>query len=94
MSEAAASCVERPCATLSAGERTKTRLAQLLASDSNVLLLDEPTNHLEIEAQEALEEALREYPGALVLVCHDEIFIRNCAGEEAAIQQVVCPSAC
>lgn len=62
----------RPLATLSAGERTKAGLAQLLLSGANLLLLDEPTNHLEMEARAALEQALGRYPGTVVLATHDE----------------------
>lgn len=68
-------CVNRPVRELSGGERTKVILASLLASTANLLLLDEPTNHLEIEAQEALEEALVAYPGTLIVVSHDRAFL-------------------
>jgi len=68
-----------PVGTLSAGERTKTALARLLLSGANLLLLDEPTNHLEIEAREAFEAALAEYPGTVLLVSHDRYLIRKLA---------------
>lgn len=55
-------CMNRPVREMSGGERTKIVLASLLASSANLLILDEPTNHLEIEAQEALEQALLVYP--------------------------------
>ncbi len=72
--------VNQPLCELSAGERTKVALVRLLVSGANLLLLDEPTNHLEIEAQEALEQALRQFPGAVVVVSHDRSFV---AGLEA-----------
>ncbi len=71
----------RPLGELSGGERTKVALAHVLNSGANLLLLDEPTNHWEIEAQEALEEALRRYPGTLVLASHDRAFLEGVAGE-------------
>ncbi|HPT26326.1 MAG TPA: hypothetical protein PLZ95_07890, partial [Bryobacteraceae bacterium] len=46
---------------------------------ANVLLLDEPTNHLEIEAREALEAALRRFPGTLIFTSHDPWFVRSLA---------------
>jgi ATP-binding cassette subfamily F protein 3 len=66
----------------SGGWQMRIALAKLLLQKPNLLLLDEPTNHLEIEAQEALDAALLQYPGALILVSHDRSFLRN-IGKEA-----------
>ena len=63
--------VTRPCAELSAGERTRAALAVLMARRVNLLVLDEPTNHLDIPAIEELERSLAAYPGTLVLATHD-----------------------
>ncbi len=67
--------VERPCATLSPGERTRANLAELMARGVNCLVLDEPTNHLDLEAIEELESALQAYDGTLVVVSHDRTFL-------------------
>ena len=56
---------------LSIGERSKTALAKILLFDPDVLLLDEPTNHLELTAREALEDALVDYKGTVLLASHD-----------------------
>lgn len=56
-----AACLNRPRRSLSGGERTKVAMASILNSNANLLLLDEPINHLEINAQEALDGALRSY---------------------------------
>ena len=71
--------VEQPLAEASAGERAKVALVRLLVSEANLLLLDEPTNYLDIEAQEALEKTLEQYPGAIVLVSHDRSFLEAIA---------------
>ena len=71
--------VERPCVTLSPGERTRAQLAELMARGVNLLVLDEPTNHLDLEAIEELETALQAYDGTLVVVSHDRRFLEAVA---------------
>ncbi len=75
----AADHVERPCATLSPGERTRAHLAEFMALGVNCLVLDEPTNHLDLEAIEELETALRVYEGTAVVVSHDRRFLEAVA---------------
>ncbi len=60
---------------LSGGERNRVHLAKLLAAGSNVLLLDEPTNDLDVETLRALEEALLNFPGCVVVISHDRWFL-------------------
>lgn len=59
----------------SGGQRTKIAFARLLLSKPDILLLDEPTNHLDLKATQWLEEYLRNYPSAIILVSHDRMFI-------------------
>jgi ATP-binding cassette subfamily F protein 3 len=61
----------RAVGALSGGERTRLRLAELLATQPNLLILDEPTHHLDLFAREALVDSLLEYPGTLIIVTHD-----------------------
>ncbi len=63
--------VQRPAATLSAGERSRAQLAALMATGVNCIVLDEPTNHLDLAAIEQLEQALTTFEGTLLLVSHD-----------------------
>jgi ATP-binding cassette subfamily F protein 3 len=66
---------EKPLAVLSGGERRRLSLAILVSGGANVLVLDEPTNHLDLESREALEQALREFDGSLLLVSHDRALL-------------------
>ncbi len=66
-------------ADLSGGERGRLALALLGLEGANLLLLDEPTNHLDIPAQEALQEVLEEFPGAILLVSHDRYLVDRLA---------------
>lgn len=62
---------------LSGGERVRLALAILMIRKDNVLVLDEPTNHLDIPAKEALEDALLDYPGTILFVSHDRMFLEK-----------------
>jgi ATP-binding cassette, subfamily F, member 3 len=66
---------ERPCETFSGGWQMRIALAKLLLGRPNLLLLDEPTNHLDLDARNWLEEYLRAYPYAVILVSHDKYFL-------------------
>jgi ATP-binding cassette ChvD family protein len=65
---------------LSGGERRRVALCRLLLSRPDLLLLDEPTNHLDAESVNWLEEHLRNYPGAILIVTHDRYFLDNVTG--------------
>ena len=66
-----------PAKVLSGGERNRLLLARLFTQPSNFLVMDEPTNDLDIETQELLEELLMDFPGTVILVSHDRVFLNN-----------------
>ncbi len=71
--------VHKPVSVLSGGERAKAAIARLLLMDINLLMLDEPTNHLDLFTLEELERLLSDYGGTMLLVSHDEEFVRKTA---------------
>ncbi len=71
--------VQRTVGTLSGGERARVALALLTLSTSNLLILDEPTNHLDVESIEAIEDAIEEFEGSVLIVSHDRAVLRGLA---------------
>jgi ATP-binding cassette, subfamily F, member 3 len=77
---------QKAVAVLSGGERRRLALAAVVASGANFLVLDEPTNHLDLESREALEDALRAFPGTVLLVSHDRALLDAVAERTLAIE--------
>ena len=70
-----AQIVEKNIAELSGGEKTRVALAKLILTGANFLLLDEPTNHLDLPAREAIESALKNFEGTILIVTHDRYLL-------------------
>ena len=70
-----AQVVEKPIADMSGGEKTRVALAKLILTGANFLILDEPTNHLDLPAREAIEAALRDFDGTILIVTHDRYLL-------------------
>ena len=77
--------LETPVSNLSGGERARIVLARMMLQPADLLVLDEPTNDLDIPALEVLEEALLEFPGALVLVSHDRYLLDRVSTQVIAL---------
>ncbi len=71
--------VTKPLSMLSGGERNRTMLAWLAAQEANFLILDEPTNHLDLWSRQALEAAIRQFDGTVLLVTHDRYLVNAVA---------------
>jgi ATP-binding cassette subfamily F protein uup len=74
-----------PIGTLSGGERRRLQLLLTLIEQPNLLLLDEPTNDLDLDTLRALEEFLDDWPGILVVVSHDRVFLDRSVSEVLAL---------
>ncbi len=73
--------IDLPVRKLSGGEMARLRLAQLMLKKSQILVLDEPTNDLDIDVLDSLENSLKEYNGAVILVTHDRYFLDAVANQ-------------
>jgi len=69
----------KPISVLSGGEKNRVMLAKIVVSPCHLLLLDEPTNHLDMDSCEALLEAIDKFAGSVVIVTHDEMFLKKIA---------------
>lgn len=71
--------IKRPIATFSGGEKNRLQLARFMKDAKDIWIFDEPTNDLDLETIGILEEEIKNYPGAVIIICHDRNFIENIA---------------
>lgn len=84
--------LDRSVGSLSGGERNRLQLALAEVQGANLLILDEPTNHLDIPGREAVEEALLQFAGTILVVSHDRFFLDTIAGRVVAFEEAVLES--
>jgi ATP-binding cassette subfamily F protein 3 len=78
---------DTPIERLSGGQKARFQLIRMLAGDPEILILDEPTNHLDLPSIEELENALKDYNGAVIYISHDSFFASKLGGETIPIGQ-------
>ena len=83
--------INKKAKVCSGGEKNRLLFGKLMMMDINVLIMDEPTNHMDMEAIEALNEALKNFDGTLIFVSHDREFVSSLATRVVEIkdQQVI-----
>ena len=78
---------DTPIHRLSGGQKARFQLIHMLIGNPQVLILDEPTNHLDLPSIEELEDALRQYSGAIIYISHDSYFAKNIASTKEVLLQ-------
>ncbi|PIB35203.1 ABC-F family ATPase [Reichenbachiella sp. 5M10] len=76
----------KKCSVLSGGEKVRCMLSKMMLNEGNVLILDEPTNHLDLESIQALNNALRDFPGTVLFTSHDHEFVQTVANRIIDLQ--------
>lgn len=80
--------VMQEISTLSGGEQAKVKLCKLILKPCNLLILDEPTNHLDTDTKEALQRAIKEFKGTVILVSHEQSFYKDIEARVVSIENL------